>query len=730
MNLPPFLANFAGTLIAYTMKIVRVLSLLLLLAPFSLGFAQQTTFQKLLFEDDVRAYTVAGLPDGGMAIAGYANDVNGNQQPFIASVDCEGTLRWMNTYGLGNSANTLGPQLIVASDGDIVCVHNTGSTFAHQILLVKVQPDGNDRWVTHMGGAGDDVGMHLTETSDSGFVVGGRTDSYTTGGANWDNMYLFKVDYNGIFQWDHSYGYPDRNEEIGGLVEADDEGLVFTGRAFIGSAFRAFLIKTDPLGTVLWMKTFGATDDQTRATDLVKTADGGFVLGGYTFIRNGNGIADPDFWLAKTTPAGDLTWANSYGTVPDDYDLGYHFDLNHTGGITMVGITHSFATTGFVPKKFLLLDVDENGVLQKAMKFGVGNDDYPSVARTADGGYALLGFTGNNTFSIPGIFGGYLIKMDENFNSGCQEQIVTPQVNTFNPQFATYDTTINTLPGGGTHLNPIGGTATMQDSTLCISIDTLLVAEYSTTIDTCNPLQVAFTNSSQGNIDLHWWDFGDGVTDTTQNPIHQYANSGTYTCTLTVVKDFCPDTARYIQTFTLQGAQLQAAFSCKPEDLLDPFNYVGERIFFTDESIGNVQSWAWEFGDGNTDLIPDPIHVYDSGATYIVTLMVTDDRGCMDTTTKSLEVNLKIILPNVITPNGDGQNDVLKILGLREYCLHIFDRWGREVFSNECDKDLLWDGTIKGSQNFHQSSTYFYTVEGVDYEDNEVSEGMNVTIWK
>ena len=708
------------------MKAVRVLILILGCFPFLLA-AQQTTFQKVYFQNDVRAHGVIALPDGGFGIAGYFDFQGGNEQAFVARLTCEGDVDWVNVYGSATSANSLGPEVILASDGDIVVVHNNGGVFSHDVLVIKVGQDGTDRWVARVGGNGDDVGMDITETWDRGFAVGGRTDSYVPGNQNYSNMYLFKLDSTGALLWTQSIGDADAFEEIGGLVEADDRGLVFSGRAFFRNAFHAVLMKTDSVGNVLWTKGIGG-DDQTRGIDLQKTPDGGYVLGGYTFLRNGSPIADPDFWVAKANANGDILWSNAYGTVPDDYELGYHLAIDHNGGIVMVGITRNFPFTGFVSKKFFLINLDENGNLQQSVYYGSGNDDYPAFTRTYDGGYALLGFTGNNIYSLPGTFGPYLLKMDENFLTGCNEQIVTPQTNVFNPGLTVFDTTLNVQTGGVTYTPPSATQGSLSDTTLCMAIDTLLIPDFSFEVDTCNPLFVTFTDDSQGNIDSYLWDFGDGTTDTVPNPTHTYAGAGTYTVTLTLTKDYCPKTASSSQSVTVQGGVLVADFSCRPEDLLDPLNYVGERIYFTDASQGNILTWEYLLGDGNSAFDPNPVHVYDSAANYTVTLIVTDDRQCQDTATKELDVELKILIPNVITPNGDGNNDVLKILGLREYCLTIYDRWGRKVFTNDCNKDLLWDGSLQDSQNFHQSTTYYFTIEGVDYEDNEVSEGGNVTI--
>jgi gliding motility-associated-like protein len=64
----------------------------------------------------------------------------------------------------------------------------------------------------------------------------------------------------------------------------------------------------------------------------------------------------------------------------------------------------------------------------------------------------------------------------------------------------------------------------------------------------------------------------------------------------------------------------------------------------------------------------------------------------------------KIIVPNVITPNGDGKDDYFAISGLNYYPnskLSIYDRWGKEVYtSNNYQND--WNG---GGQS---DGVYYY----------------------
>jgi gliding motility-associated-like protein len=67
------------------------------------------------------------------------------------------------------------------------------------------------------------------------------------------------------------------------------------------------------------------------------------------------------------------------------------------------------------------------------------------------------------------------------------------------------------------------------------------------------------------------------------------------------------------------------------------------------------------------------------------------------------------LIPNVITPNGDGKNDVMEILNPANYSykLYIYNRWGKLVFTG--NELTAWDGCDNG--NPASESVYFYSLK-------------------
>lgn len=134
------------------------------------------------------------------------------------------------------------------------------------------------------------------------------------------------------------------------------------------------------------------------------------------------------------------------------------------------------------------------------------------------------------------------------------------------------------------------------------------------------PLTVAFTDQSTGTIGSWSWDFGDGGSSTSQNPVHTYSSTGTYTVILTVSNAGGPSSNQ--TTITINPPRPAANFNAAPSGGMVPL-----AVAFTDSSTGYITSWSWSFGDGGTSVSQNPSHTFTSPGTYTVTLTVSGPGG-------------------------------------------------------------------------------------------------------
>ncbi|MEL6132571.1 MAG: PKD domain-containing protein, partial [Bacteroidota bacterium] len=161
------------------------------------------------------------------------------------------------------------------------------------------------------------------------------------------------------------------------------------------------------------------------------------------------------------------------------------------------------------------------------------------------------------------------------------------------------------------------------------------------TVDTataCPGTSLSFTDTSIPDHPLtDWlWDFGDGNTSTDQNPTHVYAASGFYDVTLTVTNVHgCSESITQVQFVEILSPPT-AQFT-----LSDPSGCVPFTLNLLNTSVGNsgtVTGIQWDFGNGDSSTLNNPVVTYPTSGIYNISLTVTDDNGCTASVTESVNV--------------------------------------------------------------------------------------------
>ena len=135
------------------------------------------------------------------------------------------------------------------------------------------------------------------------------------------------------------------------------------------------------------------------------------------------------------------------------------------------------------------------------------------------------------------------------------------------------------------------------------------------------PLTVTFRDLSYGKVDSWLWSFGDGSTSTLQNPVHTYFVPGSYTVSL-LVTNLYGSNRKTTEAFIIIGSPPVANFLAEPGEGQAPLT-----VQFTDLSTGDPKQYEWSFGDGMKDSVKNPVHIFQKGGTYNVTLTVTNSYG-------------------------------------------------------------------------------------------------------
>jgi len=241
-------------------------------------------------------------------------------------------------------------------------------------------------------------------------------------------------------------------------------------------------------------------------------------------------------------------------------------------------------------------------------------------------------------------------------------------------------------------------------------------------------LNLNFTDSSTisnpDTIKTWFWDFGGVGNSTQQNPVQYFPGQGTYFVTLIVTSNHnCKDTM--FQSFALTPRAQAGFFFSFPQG-----QSTGTNVSFTDTSK-YATTWDWTFGDvpPGSSTAQNPFYIYYSNGNYIVTQVVHDAYGCTDTARHVVKINnvtseINQLIPNAISPNGDGRNDVWHLEFIQSFyplaTIEVYDRWGVQVFSS-VGYTKAWDGTYNGRDL--PAASYYYVIDLKDPKNPDPFKG-------
>jgi PKD repeat protein len=244
----------------------------------------------------------------------------------------------------------------------------------------------------------------------------------------------------------------------------------------------------------------------------------------------------------------------------------------------------------------------------------------------------------------------------------------------------------------------------------------------------CEPLQVAFNNTSIGAAQTHItiansdWLIYDG-------PLPNYPliieHPGNFLISMTAISlAGCESEleAGLIEVWPLPIANFQTIPLIGLPD--DPFtsNLINTGITFQNTSVGYISSY-WNFGDGGQSDLESPSHDFMIAGMYPVTLVVTSDQGCISSHLEVVMItaDLEIYVPNAFTPpykdfGSNGINDAFRaefsdLSLVKSYNLRIYNRWGVLIWETT-DPEEYWLGEVGANGEYYsQNDVYVWQIE-------------------
>lgn len=260
--------------------------------------------------NDAIPASVLAVGDGTYVVVGYETGATNGRNGWIAKLDESGKVLWSKSFG--GAAEDQIAAVVKTTDGGFAVAGYTKST--NELIQVnkggfdgwvmKLDAGGNHLWTKTFGGAREDLFKSLVQTKDGGLLAVGHSQS-NDGDLSLNNggfdEFVVKMDGSGNKQWVKTFG--GSNEEyITNVVNTNDGGYLTVGYTNSTNGdvtrtngdFGGWLIKMDSEGKKTATSTYGdRQDDFTNL--LINTQDGGYLMGGHTFIEN-RGF---DAWLVK-----------------------------------------------------------------------------------------------------------------------------------------------------------------------------------------------------------------------------------------------------------------------------------------------------------------------------------------------------------------------------------------------------------------------------------------------
>ncbi len=296
---------------------------------------------------------------------------------------------------------------------------------------------------TLLGGNQNDQANYIQQTADGGFIIGGSSESSLNGDVTGTNKggvdcWVIKLNATGNISWSKLFGGNDY-DELKQIKQTADGGYIFCAStessangdvvATSNGNFDCWVVKLNSSGDTVWTALLGG-DQPDFANAIQQTADGGYILGGYSFSSDTLNVTETshglsDYWVVKLSATGVVQWDKLLGGTGEE-EL---FDISQTadGGYIATGSTTSSVSgnvTGTINGIFDFWVVKLNAAGTIVWNKSIGGDQVQiasSIKQTADGGYIVAGksnssVSGNITGTNNGLIDILLVKLDASGN--------------------------------------------------------------------------------------------------------------------------------------------------------------------------------------------------------------------------------------------------------------------------------------------------------------------------
>jgi len=664
------------------------------------------------------AYAI-GLDTLGNSYVTGSSDAGAQGSNFVTiKYDAAGVQQWATSYnGPANSIDAATQLKLDAQFNVYVSGHSTGSGTNLDIATIKYDNFGTQQWVSRFNGTLNffDVPEALFIDNLNNVYVAGA--SY--GGLATENDYVtIKINSTGTQQWAKINDGPLNDEDKAFDVVVDlNQNVYVTGRSMGtgGTAENMVTIKYDATGNVLWKDTYnGPNSGYDDAQQMRLGNSGALYITGYSA---GIGTNNDYLTLKYDTSNGNILWEARFDGPASNSDQAFAMEIDAMESIYVTGTSNDPATfQDFSTIKWCQLNNDAGSDVQicigdtiqlNANALGAISYNWTPSTGLSDNFIA-------SPLAYPTVTTTYIVSA---LNAlGCED-------------FDTIVVTVNPLPSGviavsgattfcfGNSVTLTAGNAdnyswtpngettqsivvytsgnysvTVIDSNSCVNSALQVVTVYNlpnvsagSDVNLCNGASMQL--NATGAINFTWNTQTNLSDSTIANPIINPTTATTYWVIGEDVNG-CKKTDSVSIAISIAPTAIISPPS--PNDTLYLLQANGGDIQFFSNLSTNVIGYAWDFGEGGTAIVQNPIYTYTLPGLWNVELITTNG-GCKDT------ANISVMVYNTNAVNDmysnasvllypNPANDYVEIdfngLGQENILLSIYNSLGKFVASH------------------------------------------------
>lgn len=298
--------------------------------------------------------------------------------------------------------------LVEASDTGYVLAGWTrsfgpGTPAFTNVLIIKTDTLGIPQWARITLGEDDDEAYSMTRTTDGGYAITGWTKSYGTNSPTHSNIFVIKLNANGVYQWGWVYSElptePASNEEAYSIIQTQDGGYAVTGWTDMAGTHDIFLLKLTPGGANQWFKIywFPVVGPDDEGYSVCETSDPNirYLIAG----RSNIWVAPPwfDAFVLGVDQFGNPVPGFWPSVISGQYhDQAYSVAWDGAAGVYIAAGWTSNTSSG--TPDILIWQATTGGLFIRGRTYGWDTADEivmddRSLILTADTGYAVAGWT-------------------------------------------------------------------------------------------------------------------------------------------------------------------------------------------------------------------------------------------------------------------------------------------------------------------------------------------------